>query len=317
MAHELPVVSPRWVFESFRTQKLLDVQDFGLRVLEGMGICTAGLTMEEKETVAQLAETHGAQYDGRLELGFTSVLIAQHPEGAKYEAAVANDIPVVHIGWLYACLEGQMLVDEEEFALRPEAEDPSLQPTYIAVNQQKDAQELVNELPAIVRRYRRNQSEEEDDGEEEDWMDLFDGCVFYLLGFPPQMNALLQRLVRTGMGTIYHSVVIRQVTHVVVSASLSDKHTLEAVRSRVVAGNAEGEVHFVSASWILDCVKWLDLQPEELYPVEFDVHAPEPAPGAVTVVPKAPVVERREVEVQEEANREALAVRGPAAKRRR
>lgn len=77
VAHELPVASPRWIFESFRAQKLLDAQDFGLKLLEGMGICTAGLTVEEKETVEQLATTHGAQYDGRLELGFTSVLIAQ------------------------------------------------------------------------------------------------------------------------------------------------------------------------------------------------------------------------------------------------
>ncbi|GMF49222.1 unnamed protein product [Phytophthora fragariaefolia] len=268
-----------------------------------MGICTAGLTMEEKETVAQLAETGGAQYDGRLELGFTSVLIAQHPEGAKYEAAVANDIPVVHIGWLYACLEGQILVDEEEFALRPEADDSNLQPTYIAVNQQKNAQELVAVLPGLVKRYRRNQDEEGDG--EEDWMDLFDGCVIYLLGFPPQMNALLQRLGRTGMGTIYHNVVVRQVTHVVVSASLSDKHTLESIRSRVIAANAEGGVHFVSASWILDCVKWLELQPEELYPVEFDVHAPEPAPGTAISVPEVPVVQQ-ELEVREETTSEAV-----------
>ncbi|KAE9031969.1 hypothetical protein PR001_g10819 [Phytophthora rubi] len=314
VAHELPVVSPRWVFESFRAEKLLDVKDFGLRVLEGLGICTTGLTMEEKETVAQLAETHSAQYDGRLELGFTSVLIAQHPEGAKYEAAVANDIPVVHIGWLYACLEGQMLVDEDEFALRPEAEEVSLQPTFIAVNQQKEAQELVNELPEIVTRHRRNQNEkdeEEDEDGDEDWMELFDGCVFYLLGFPPRMNTLLQRLVRTGMGTIYHNVVIRQVTHVVVSASLSDKHTLEAIRTRVIAANSEGEVHFVSAGWILDCVKCLDLQPEELYPVEFDVHAPEPAPGAAAGASKvllAAPVEQPVAEVHEEDNSEEVAL---------
>ena len=76
-AYELVVVSPCWVFESFRAQKLLDVHDFGLRLLEGIGVCTSGLTVEEKETVERVATAHGAQYDGRLELGFTSVLIAQ------------------------------------------------------------------------------------------------------------------------------------------------------------------------------------------------------------------------------------------------
>ncbi|KAG2767877.1 hypothetical protein JG687_00008129 [Phytophthora cactorum] len=293
VVHELPVASPRWVFESFRAQKLLNAKDFGLRLLEGMGICTAGLTMEEKEAVAQQATANGAQYDGRLELGFTSILIAQHPEGAKYEAAVANDIPVVHLGWLYACLERKMLVEEEEFALRPEAEASSLQPTYIAVNQQKDVQELVATLPEIVRKYRHKEDQEED----EDWMDLFDGCVLYLLGFSPQMNALLQRLIRTGMGTIYHNVVIRHVTHVVVSASLSDKQTLEAIRVRVIAANAVDELHFVSASWLIDCVKCLDLQPEELYPVEFDVHVPESAalvlPSTCISTHLAPIEQKR------------------------
>ncbi|CAH0490999.1 unnamed protein product [Peronospora farinosa] len=278
VAYELIVVSPCWVFESFRAQKLLKVQDFSLKLLEGMGLCTSGLTVEEKETVEQLATSHGAQYDGRLELGFTSVLIAQHPEGAKYEAAVANHIPVVHLGWLYACLERQILVEEEEFALQSEMDQPSLQPNNIALNQWKKAQELVAALPEYVRKYRRRHHEDckdldvIDKEDDEEWMNLFDGCVLYLLGFAPQMNSLLQRLIRTGMGTIFHNVVVRQVTHVVVSASLSDKQTLDAIRARVIASSAVKEVHFVSASWLLDCVTCMDLQPEALYPVEFDVH---------------------------------------------
>ncbi|ETN10560.1 hypothetical protein PPTG_10671 [Phytophthora nicotianae INRA-310] len=289
-AHELPVASPHWVFESFRAQKLLNVNDFGLRLLEGMGICTAGLSMEEKEAVAQQAAANGAQYDGRLELGFTSILIAKHPQGAKYEAAVANDIPVVHLGWLYACIERNMLVEEEEFALHSEEENSSLQPTYIAVNQQKDAQELVATLPEIVKKYRHKEGGAED----EDWMDLFDGCVLYLLGFSPQMNALLQRLIRTGMGTIYHNVVISHVTHIVVSASLSDKQTLEMIRTRVAAANALDEVHFVSASWLIDCVKCLNLQPEELYPVEFDVNVSENVQSTAISAP----IEQKSVEAQ-------------------
>ncbi|GMF13029.1 unnamed protein product [Phytophthora lilii] len=203
-----------------------------------------------------------------------------------------------------------MLVEEDEFALRPDTEDPSLQPTFIAMNQQKEAQELVAQLPELVQKYRHGQKEKGEDikaeDEEEDWMDLFDGCVVYLLGFPPQMNSLLQRIIRSGMGTIYHSVVIHQVTHVIVSASLSDKQTLEAIRARVVSASAEGNTYFVSASWLLDCVKCSDLQPEELYPVEFDVHAPEPAGGrAIPVEGNTMVqtpVKQRHIEAQNETS---------------
>ncbi|CAH0475151.1 unnamed protein product [Peronospora belbahrii] len=319
VAHELFVVLPRWVFECFRAQKLLDAQDFCLKLLEGICLCTSGLTVEEKETVAQLATTHGAQYDGRLELGFTSVLIAQHPEGAKYDAAVANDIPVVHLGWLYACLERKMLVEEEEFVLRPEAEDPSLQPTDIALNQQKDAQELVAALPEYVKKYRCGHNEDcgdrdvVDDGDDDEWMDLFDGCVLYLLGFRPQMYSLLQRLIRIGLGTIYHNMVVHQVTHVVVSASLSDKQTLEDIQTRVIAASAERQVNYVSASWLLDCVKCLDLQPEELYPVEFDVRVPESVhqinTSAVSVVDSSSsplAAEQRHAEVENEASSDSI-----------
>ena len=208
-------------------------------------------------------------------------MVVKHPEGAKYEAAVANDIPVVHLGWLYACLERQIVVEEEEFAVRLKTENPSLQPNNIAVNQQKNAHDLVAALPEYVRQYRRRHNESGEDLDvveeesDEEWMHLFDGCVLYLLGFAPQMTTLLQRLIRTGMGTILYNVAGRQVTHVVVSASLSDKQTLEAIRARVIASSAEKQVHFVSASWLLDCVKCLDLQPEALYPVEFDMHVPE------------------------------------------
>uniref|UniRef100_M4BGU3 BRCT domain-containing protein n=1 Tax=Hyaloperonospora arabidopsidis (strain Emoy2) TaxID=559515 RepID=M4BGU3_HYAAE len=288
VAHELPVASPRWVFESFRAQKLLDVKEFQLKVLEGMGVCASGLTVEEKETVEHLAATLGAQYDGRLELGFTSVLVAKHPEGAKYEAAVDNDIPVVHLGWLYACLERQMLVEEDEFALLPEATDPDLQVVCDSVSQRKLAQELVRALPECMRKYRRREKGSSDDAtdndeDDEPWIDLFDCCVVHLLGFPPQMSTLLQQLIRAGMGTIYHTMVTHHVTHVIVSASLSDKQTLETIRTRASTGTTRSQVHFVSASWLLDCVKCLDLQPEELYPVEFDLNIPEQV--SATTVP--------------------------------
>ncbi|KAI9917941.1 hypothetical protein PsorP6_013231 [Peronosclerospora sorghi] len=34
VAHALPVVSPLWVFESYRAQTMLDVTEFGLHLLD-------------------------------------------------------------------------------------------------------------------------------------------------------------------------------------------------------------------------------------------------------------------------------------------
>ncbi|RLN86994.1 hypothetical protein BBJ28_00023681 [Nothophytophthora sp. Chile5] len=273
VAHGLPVASPRWVFESFRAQKLLDVNGYALRALEGLTVCTTGLTPEERESVAHLATTQGAIYDGDLDVELTNVLIAQ-----KYEAAVENGIPVVHVAWLHACMERRVLVEETEFALQSDDGSSGPKPTHIAATLQLEAQELVAKLPELVEKHRSSHQESGDP--EGEWMDLFDGCVLVLLGFPPRMETWLQRVIRTGMGTIYYDLVPHQVTHVVVSASLSDVQALETLQSRVAAANAQGELHFVSTRWVLDCAKCQRLEPEELYPVELDTHAPEPERGS-------------------------------------
>ncbi|RLN97644.1 hypothetical protein BBJ28_00004162 [Nothophytophthora sp. Chile5] len=255
--------------EPLSDEVLLDVSGYALRPLEGLAVCTTGLTPEERENVARLATTQGAIYDGNLDVELTNVLIAQ-----KYEAAVENGIPVVHVAWLHACMERQVLVEETEFALQSDDGSSGPKPTHIAAALQLEAHELVTKLPGIVEKYRA--SHQQSEAPEGEWMDLFDGCVLVLLGFPPRMETWLQRVIRTGMGTIYYDLVLHQVTHVVVSASLSDLQALETLQSRVAAANAQGELHFVSTRWVLDCVKCQRLEPEELYPVELDTHAPEP-----------------------------------------
>ncbi|KAL7999076.1 putative BRCT domain-containing protein [Plasmopara halstedii] len=304
VSNSLRIASPRWVFESFRAQKLLNVQSFKLQLLEGLRVCTTGLTVEEKESVSRLVTTNGGQYDDILETGMTNILIARHPEGAKYNAAVATNIPIVHLGWLYACLERQLFVQEDEFTLCLETKDSKLLPTNIASTQLKETQMLVSNLSAIVKKSRQKEGCANSN---EDWMDLFDGCVVYFLGFSSRFHTLLQRLIRTGMGTIYHQMVAYHVTHVVVSASLSDKNTLVALQERVIAANVGNAVHFVSANWVIDSVKCLDLQPEELYPIEFDVNVPKTSPDATShsLNPRenSVVIERNFADCNEETNR--------------
>ncbi|TDH67213.1 hypothetical protein CCR75_002448 [Bremia lactucae] len=268
VAHGLSVALPRWVFDSFQAQKLLSVESFALKLLEGLDICTSGLTIEEKETVAQLVTTHGGHYNDTFELGVTNILIARQPHGAKYEAAVTYDVPVVHLGWLDACVERSMIVEEEEFAL---TEHSSALPTYIAMSQEiDDTQELVAAFMDIVQKWpnQKNYGNPKDS-----YMELFDGCILYLVGFPSQLHTLLQRVLRIGMGTIYHDMVIHQVTHIIGSTSLHERKTLEAMRAHAMAANAFDTVSFVSARWVIDSIKCQTLQPEELYPIAFHPHS--------------------------------------------
>lgn len=77
LAHGLPVASPRWVFDSFRAHRLLEINKFALRALEGLVVCTTGLSDDSRGQVEQLTTLHGGVYDPNLEVGYTNVLIAQ------------------------------------------------------------------------------------------------------------------------------------------------------------------------------------------------------------------------------------------------
>lgn len=73
----IPVASARWVFESLRAKQLLDVEPFLLQPLQGLVVCTTGLSDESREQVEQLTTSLGGVYDPGFEVGYTDVLIAQ------------------------------------------------------------------------------------------------------------------------------------------------------------------------------------------------------------------------------------------------
>ncbi|GAB9464978.1 hypothetical protein Gpo141_00002399 [Globisporangium polare] len=288
-AHNIQIAAPKWVFESFRAHALLDIASFRLRTLEGLVICTTGLAAQSRDQVERMAVMHGAQYDPNLEVGYTSVLIAQRPGGAKYDACVDHGIPVVHISWLHACVENQTLLDESEFAL-----EKILRPSRLFSQLQEEVQQVMTALPQLVRRYRKQHQDgdeerssgcgdDTDDSDEEvEWMELFDSCIFHLVGFPAKMEASLQQLIRTSMGTIYYELSTSHVTHVLVSPSLRDLNALARLEEQVGVDNADGHIHFVSTKWLLDSVKCLRSEPEELYPVEVDTEHEVAQPPPVT-----------------------------------
>lgn len=73
---------------------------YGLGLLEGLTLTTTGLLLVERDEVQKSAKQHKAIYDANLEVGKTSLLIAQAPTGIKYETASQHQIPIVHISWL-------------------------------------------------------------------------------------------------------------------------------------------------------------------------------------------------------------------------
>ncbi|TMW55231.1 hypothetical protein Poli38472_013122 [Pythium oligandrum] len=287
VTHSLPVLSSRWIFDSFRAHSALDTTLYTLRVLEGLVICTTGLSGPSREQVERLAALHGAIYEPNLEVGHTQVLIAQSIGGPKYDAAMEHGISIVHISWLHACIEKGGLVDEPAYTL-----EQMLRPRQLYKKLRQELDDLGGGASRrLIQRYwdaekrRKRQDDDivmgENNSETLDFIDLFDGCGFYLLGFPPEMEKSLQFLIRMGMGTIYYEMQIPAVSHVLVSPVLSDVARLEQLEQHVVMRNADAIVHFVSAKWLVDSLKCLRLEPEEMYPVEIEEAFEEAPPSRV------------------------------------
>lgn len=166
-----------------------------------------------------------------------------------------------------------MLVPEQEFAL-----ETVLQPSRIYSLLAEEMNAIMVSFPKLVREHNHLIGDQQNAGDQEpaccqggdDWTDLFDSCVFYLVGFPDRMLQQMQVVIRRGLGTIFYDFALFQVTHVVVSPSLQDVATLTALEKRVLAADADSSLSFVSPMWLVDSLKTHRLEPEELYPVEID-----------------------------------------------
>ena len=88
---------------------------------EGIVIGITGYISKEREFISTVAESLGmiaqeifAKRDKRGALRSTH-LVCANPEGAKYEAGIKWDLPVVNKDWLLACLRDNDWVSEKQF----------------------------------------------------------------------------------------------------------------------------------------------------------------------------------------------------------
>lgn len=132
-----------------------------------------------------------------LDTAKTTHLIAQDPEGAKYETAAAcPNIRVVSPTWLEECVKTGKCVDE------------TLHPLAI-ITAHNHFLPLEQEIEQELQYNERN--------------DLFASCRFLLLGFNDDSDVKLGRLIRRGKGTIYWEP-NEIITHIIVADDCDDSH---------------------------------------------------------------------------------------------
>jgi hypothetical protein len=133
-------------------------------------------------------------------------LIAQAPEGKKFEAAVNNSstIHVVSPAWLEACHKTKSRAREQQFSWI-EMDDCDTN------NQEEDGADIdiSNTLDELLESNERNK--------------LFSSCRFLLVGFEEQSDSKqkLSKLIRRSMGTIYWEL-NELITHLIVETDCAD-----------------------------------------------------------------------------------------------
>jgi hypothetical protein len=174
------------------SRRRLSVKSIGETApLRGAVVCLSGLPSEEKLKLHRYVEQLGGTYSRDLDTAKTTHLIAQTPEGAKYDTAVAacSNIRVVTPAWLETCVKTGERANEKQFTLIKDEKCTLLPP-------------LEHEMEEQLQRDQRT--------------NLFLWCRFLLLGFDHDCNVQLSKLIRRGKGTIYWEL-NEMITHVIVA----------------------------------------------------------------------------------------------------
>jgi hypothetical protein len=141
-------------------------------------------------------EQLGGKFARNLDTARTTHLIAQTPQGAKYETAAAcPTISVVAPEWLIDCLARGKRLDEAAYAL--------VEPAPVEAEDAQQEEPLGDALDQVLDESERNK--------------LFYPCRLLLLGFEEDSKEanLLEKLIRRGQGTIFWEL-NETITHILI-----------------------------------------------------------------------------------------------------
>eukprot|EP00038_Savillea_parva_P031985 m.92593 g.92593 ORF g.92593 m.92593 type:complete len:1437 (-) comp9964_c0_seq2:206-4516(-) len=236
-----PVMTVDWVEDLWKASAttLCDATDEAfvnkhrLPIFKDTIISVTGLDWECRAKVEKLTKTHGGMYSPSCHDRVTH-LIAEKPEGAKFEFAIANGIKVVRSEWHSDCIKAGARLVEDRYEI------DSGQDTVDGVD---DAVACASVTP-----------DEEQLKIAADPDNLYlDGCSILLCNATGKREKWLNRLVRAGGGT-RHDTLTPNVTHVVYSGSEIDR-TVYSGHLAVVVPDA----------WLVACYRAGELLPTASY----------------------------------------------------
>jgi twin BRCT domain len=194
VAEQVQIVTADWALDCEKQQCQLPAADYEVPVFLGVTVCTTGLSLQRRAAISELVTLHGGSYQGHMDETVTH-LIADAPNGAKYEAAVnSTTCTAVGASWLEACEAARKRVLEAQHPV-PAAAPPD----YLA------AAAALPESGALS------------------------GCRVMLLGFLGPQGAALTLALRKTRAT-RHAHPHEALTHIVVGdVSLADRAVVTAL----------------------------------------------------------------------------------------
>lgn len=219
---------------------------------------------------------NGGQYDGDMEYGMTTHLIAEERGGCKFQAALDWGIQIVHPDWIDQCITRGYYVDEAPWTFQELSEsqviEHKIEKSHTAerlcfaeltwLNPRRLHCEIQRCLSSIQTR-------------QDERLSCFDSCAFYMLGRFAHQEISLKQIIRHAMGTTFYDF-NDQITHLVVGFSLP-KEQVSALTRRMPS------VFVISSNWIVQSCMKGRLQKEHEYPILYENEAiaeKEPPPSA-------------------------------------
>jgi hypothetical protein len=114
--HDIHVVMPSWVEESWEQQELLDMDEHRYPCLQGFLVSCTGFGNTQTKDLAKRIRQSGGEFSADLSASCTH-LIANRREGEKYKFAQRKGMVIVHENWLIECMKWRQALPTDKYLM--------------------------------------------------------------------------------------------------------------------------------------------------------------------------------------------------------
>ncbi|EFC49904.1 hypothetical protein NAEGRDRAFT_61854 [Naegleria gruberi] len=265
---KIPILKKEWLLACETEGELVSIEKYKLPCLYNCTISVTGFKEKERSQIKNLCEQNGASYSSSLTTGYTH-LICLKGGSEKFHFALSNNITVVGIDWIKKSVKAGYALDEADFILSTISEEEKQQCLEIA---NKFKQQIGLEMeevvkPSVKHSILQTQGMKLDTSSTESFslssqfssedvqLSLFNGLVFYLVGFPTDLVTSVRKLIRKYGG---NATFTTNSLNYIIANDNTPPETIKNLKEKL---NYDPPV--VSYKWFLNCIESMQVLPIE------------------------------------------------------